>query len=67
MEPSYFLLIVPLTVALAALVAALDLLKRDFPSKNLKQLCAALIVFPPLLGTILYYFFIIRPNRYPRK
>ncbi len=67
MEPSLFLLVVPLTVCLAALAAAIDLLKREFPSKNLKQLYAALIVFPPLLGTILYYFFIIRPNRYPKK
>jgi len=49
---------------LAAVAAMLDLRKRYFPSRNVKQLYGALILFPPLLGTVIYYFLVIRRRRF---
>lgn len=64
MPTNTYLLIAPFTIGLAAITALIDLKKRQVPSANVKQLFGALILFPPLLGTIIYYFIVVRPNKY---
>lgn len=61
-----FLLLVPIATAALAIVELLDLRRRDVPSANVKQLLALLTVFPPLLGGFVYYWVVIRPNRFAR-
>ncbi len=67
MNWNYLLLLIPFGWGLIGIWAMFDLRKREVRSPNMKQLLGALILFPPLLGTLLYYFFIIRPNRFPKR
>ena len=62
-----FLLLVPIAAAALAIIELLDLRKREVPSANVKQLLAVLTVFPPLLGALVYYWVVIRPNRFARR
>lgn len=49
-----------------AIIALVDLFKRDFDEKMTdKILLVLLIIFAPLLGSIIYYFFL--RNNYPLK
>lgn len=63
----YLWLLIPLAMAVIVIIALVDLKQREIPSRNVKQLLGMLILFPPpLFGTLLYYLFIVRPNRFPK-
>jgi hypothetical protein len=41
----------------------IDLNKRDFANNKLKHLYALLTIFPPIIGPIFYYLFVIKKNK----
>jgi hypothetical protein len=44
----------------------MDIRKRVFPNKKIKELYNILIVIPPILGALIYYFLIVNRNKYAR-
>lgn len=67
MNYNYLLLILPAAMLGIMIFCLYDLTTREFPTRNLKQLYAILIVFPPIIGFILYYLIVIKANKYKKK
>lgn len=62
------LLALPFIWIILSFVAMVDLYKnRDVPSKSKRDLYAILIVFPPVLGLIIYYFIVVRNGKYLKR
>jgi len=61
---NYIVIIVLILYTILGFVFLADFKKRKFPNDFLKSIYWAVIFFPPIFGSLFYYFFIKKPNRY---
>ena len=48
-------------------IGQIDIKKRKFPNGFVESIYLFLVIFPPIIGFIFYYYYIIKANRYAKN